>query len=196
MNGLKWTNKEIEMKKIAIVVVVGMIASVASADLSIVWKSMGGGITGQSGAPAYLEGSRIDLIYSMDGAITDEGEYNLALADEEILATGFTGGNSLWNGNGVIYYADYTAGVFFTRIYEFDGSVGEYFMDIPMGAGADYIYNALDTATLYADDVVVFRDPALNINENGTTVVPEPATLGLMGVAGLGMFLARRKSRR
>ena len=27
-------------------------------------------------------------------------------------------------------------------------------------------------------------------------VVPEPATLGLMGVAGLGMFLARRKARR
>lgn len=27
-------------------------------------------------------------------------------------------------------------------------------------------------------------------------VIPEPATLGLMGVAGLGMFLARRKARR
>lgn len=27
-------------------------------------------------------------------------------------------------------------------------------------------------------------------------VVPEPATIGLMGVAGLGMFLARRKTRR
>jgi len=29
-----------------------------------------------------------------------------------------------------------------------------------------------------------------------TPVVPEPATIGLMGIAGLGMFLARRKSRR
>ena len=27
-------------------------------------------------------------------------------------------------------------------------------------------------------------------------VVPEPATLGLMGIAGLGMFLARKKARR
>lgn len=27
-------------------------------------------------------------------------------------------------------------------------------------------------------------------------VIPEPATIGLMGVAGLGMFLARRKARR
>jgi hypothetical protein len=27
-------------------------------------------------------------------------------------------------------------------------------------------------------------------------IIPEPATLGLMGIAGLGMFLARRKTRR
>ena len=32
--------------------------------------------------------------------------------------------------------------------------------------------------------------------QSNIEVVPEPATLGLMGVAGLGMFLARRKSRR
>jgi hypothetical protein len=30
----------------------------------------------------------------------------------------------------------------------------------------------------------------------GVSVIPEPATFGLMGVAGLGMFLARRKARR
>ncbi|VGO16120.1 hypothetical protein PDESU_04710 [Pontiella desulfatans] len=28
------------------------------------------------------------------------------------------------------------------------------------------------------------------------TVIPEPATIGLMGIAGIGMFLARRKARR
>jgi len=28
------------------------------------------------------------------------------------------------------------------------------------------------------------------------TVIPEPATIGLMGIAGIGMFLARRKTRR
>lgn len=28
------------------------------------------------------------------------------------------------------------------------------------------------------------------------TVIPEPATIGLMGIAGLGMFLARKKTRR
>ena len=29
-----------------------------------------------------------------------------------------------------------------------------------------------------------------------TEIIPEPATIGLMGLAGLGMFLARRKARR
>lgn len=32
--------------------------------------------------------------------------------------------------------------------------------------------------------------------DGSVVVVPEPATLGLMGIAGLGMFLARRKTRR
>ena len=30
----------------------------------------------------------------------------------------------------------------------------------------------------------------------GLTVIPEPATFGLMGIAGLGLFLARKKARR
>lgn len=32
--------------------------------------------------------------------------------------------------------------------------------------------------------------------DGSITVIPEPATIGLMGIAGLGMFLARRKVRR
>lgn len=32
--------------------------------------------------------------------------------------------------------------------------------------------------------------------DSNLQVIPEPATIGMMGVAGLGMFLARRKARR
>lgn len=32
--------------------------------------------------------------------------------------------------------------------------------------------------------------------DGSVTVIPEPATIGLMGIAGLGMFLARKKARR
>ncbi len=40
-----------------------------------------------------------------------------------------------------------------------------------------------------------YDNNALGANANAI-VIPEPATIGLMGIAGLGMFLARRKVRR
>ena len=63
-------------------------------------------------------------------------------------------------------------------------------------------YMVVDTAAFNTADAA---PPAVAINYNvdspittGATwaAIPEPATIGLMGIAGLGMFLARKKARR
>ena len=46
------------------------------------------------------------------------------------------------------------------------------------------------TQTIPAADVTIAMG-----SQDWLAVVPEPATIGLMGIAGLGMFLARRRSR-
>ncbi len=51
--------------------------------------------------------------------------------------------------------------------------------------------------TIWADNAIpgdAFT--SLVLESGGTTVIPEPATLGMMAIAGLGMFLARKKTRR
>lgn len=181
------------MKKIAMIAVVAMVAGLASADLAVAWKSQAGAVTAPSGGANYLVGSRIDLIYSLSGAITVDGQYNVTLPDETVLATGLTGANSLWNVPGQTFVGDFSAGKFFTRVYESTGAAGEFFLDIAMADGVDYVFNPQDTGTVYANSVV---SGIQNINANGTTVIPEPATFGLMGIAGMGLFLARKKSRR
>jgi hypothetical protein len=65
--------------------------------------------------------------------------------------------------------------------------------------------DVFDLATAVTALVELQSDPALPANSQQSLVpsdlstvqvVPEPATVGLMGIAGLAMFLARKKSRR
>ena len=76
------------------------------------------------------------------------------------------------------------------------------------------IYNAADVASAshYMDSAIFNLQAvslpvgatALNVDQSAElsfaaqpwVAIPEPATLGLMGIAGLGMFLARKKARR
>lgn len=191
------------MKKLMIIAVAAMVAGIASADLSVSWKSQVGAVSATSGGTDFLVGSTIQLIWSTSGAITTAGSYDLAAAeaanDFYVLAENVTGANSLWNlGLPLFTSADVggnniNSGFFYTRFFQTDGTVdGEYFRDFAMGAGADYVYNALDGATTYSADVV---PGGLNwIGANGTTVsvIPEPATIGLFGLGALSAWIIRR----
>jgi len=71
-------------------------------------------------------------------------------------------------------------------------------------AAGDWVYEqSVSFASLDSSDPLVL--PELLFFDNAgaggaatgsVTVIPEPATFGLMGIAGLGMFLARKKARR
>jgi hypothetical protein len=197
------------MKKVLIAAVAVMAVGAVVADISIDWKSgTGGAVIDAGGAyPAgpYLgEGAVVQLIWSTTPAVTAGGAYPVLggalLADEvqlDISATvggfgqGFAGGGIY--GNADVGGLDVNSGYFYTRIHQRQGQSGDFFLDIPGASPVLTEYNPQDTGSVYSDDVLA---GLFNIDGNGTTVIPEPATIGLMGIAGLGMYLARRKTRR
>jgi len=192
------------VKKVITMAMVAMIAGIAAADLAINWDNANQpvyDVGGSGGVGPFIESAKIQLMWSATGAITTPGEYALLEPGEYALDTQVNGGYGLWAGFGGIYTsadvggADINVGFFFTRVYEATGAGGEMFVDVALGDAADFVYSATDPLTTFTDNGLGGA-PAW-IDQNGTTVViPEPATLGLMGIAGLGMFLARRKARR
>jgi hypothetical protein len=185
-----------------------LFAGVATADLAVDWANsnmpvydVGG--TGSTGP--FIEGGLIQLIWSSAGISTaTAGGYAVnsgsLLAGEYLLDSSVTGGYGLWSGQGGIFDdatvagADINSGYFFTRIFEDTGAEGEWFVDVNLVDASVYVYDASAPNTTYSANAV--GGVSVMIDQAGTYVVPEPATIGLMGVAGIGMFLTRRKVRR
>ncbi|MEE9358731.1 MAG: PEP-CTERM sorting domain-containing protein [Sedimenticolaceae bacterium] len=204
------------MKKTMAIVAVIAMAGVASADLAVDWASTAGmyDVGGSGGGGPFITDGIVQLIWDASGSQTisgGAGGYNVGggalLAGEFLLNTAvINSGFGQWADGVGIYSdanvggADIASGVFFTRIFQdATGSVGSFFLDTGEMA-ATLVYNAgppVDPASItdYSGIAVVGASTG-SIDANATTVIPEPATFGLMGIAGLGMFLARRKVRR
>jgi len=209
------------MKK-AIMIATVAVAGVVCADLSTIFQNTQ--IIIDDGSGGLADGAKVQLIWSGAGIQTaGGGQFNVlngaTLGGEFVLAETTTfgsggaqpAGNGLWQPVQDVYFnsdvggADINSGFFFTRIFNATGAAGESFLDIGQVDASLWVYDdgstltppAPDPATIYQENSVpgaAFSTQLLN--QNGSTVIPEPATIGLMGIAGLGMFLARRKNRR
>jgi len=195
------------MKKIISGIVgVVFIAGIASADLAVDFFNTQIGV--QDGAGNFLVGKTVQLVWSPTEAITATGVYDvtpLAVRGESdgedgfVLTTGVTGNNGLWTAISGLYTsadvgsANINTGYFYVRIFNNDNND---FVDFAMEEGANYVYSPTDTSTTYSQNSIP-GSPGTSIftNQNATTTtVPEPATFGLMGLAGLGLFMARRSA--
>ena len=57
------------------------------------------------------------------------------------------------------------------------------------------MYDASAPGTIYQGNLTgAANNTFVDIATAGTTVIPEPATIGLLGIAGAGLFAARRKT--
>lgn len=203
------------MKKSLIVIVGAMVAGIVSADLAVNWKSTAVGV--QDDQSAFVVGGTVQLIWSPSGALMVAGGYNVNLSAVRgesdgvggfVLNSNVTGDYGLFGPfsegslnpytDADVGGADVNTGFFFTRIFESNAIGEQYFLDIGNVDASAWVFSATDPLTVYGENAVPGAPGELvNTGDNGTFVaVPEPATFGLMGVAALGLFLARKKVRR
>ncbi len=201
-----------KIKKISIfVVAVCCVASSASADISVGFQ---GAAPVSDDVGVITSGFVAKLIWSpyapsiLEVNTTGLAEGEIALVTYFGYTPGIFDATSLNNGFTYIFEdsdvggMDVNAGYIFARLFHTSGEV--------ISVGDDYLQMSLtsvDSGTLptYTNPDGTKNTPfytasitsaPILITADGLQVVPEPATLGLMGVAGLGMFLARRKVRR
>lgn len=193
------------MKKITTLVAAFAAVTVASADISVNFAASGTGLllAGETapGPTSILgAGNLVQLVWSGSntGYQTDDLDLSLANGGETILATTVTtlGGN--FDAGGAVYAdsdvggVDINNGYFFARVFDSAAPVaGASFIEMGIQGSSLNEYVVTDPASPYTDSLNDLGFTA--IDAQGTTVVPEPATIGLMGIAGLGMFAARRK---
>lgn len=198
------------MKKTIITAMVAMVAAVATADFYVnmavpfgIYDQGGGALISNPGGQALLE-----LFYVGDNGVVDYagagagtlGDVDLGGSGDDVLLGSFiftaAGGafDGYISGAASTITAPYQGtGEIFGRVYQGLGAPGDWYYQ-----GAVQVVPSLDPSgdppPTPADYFV--DGGAAGSLANAGQVIPEPATIGLMGIAGLGMYLARRKARR
>lgn len=192
------------MKKVMAMIVAAGIAGVAAADIAVNVQNSGGVFTTTGGS--YVDSALVQLVWNASAPATAPGtvDATLSAAGDIILSqftttSGYAGTWSDLGDQGGIYSdtdvsGTVTSGYLTLRVFDASAlSVGSTYLQFDIDVdGSLTEYSVTDTTTIYQTDTTLGGDIASSSYE----VVPEPATIGLMGIAGLGMFLARRKARR
>ena len=197
------------MKKAVITatVVAGFVA-VASADIVnsfAWWNTAAGNLKNNSNVDIAAQGATILTYLSVDGIIDFDAGVPLKETygdDFLLIAQGNNGPGRLLTGytsvdDAIADYSGYTA-----YAIVLDSAFVSYTGVDDVATGTWYANTGIAGTVTDLLDVPVGGTPPppdqFNVGnvQTNAQVIPEPATIGLMGVAGLGMFLARRKARR
>jgi hypothetical protein len=194
------------VKKVC-VLAVGLITATAFADVAIIWENPGfyvdeGGtydvgplltqLIWSESEPVAATGLATDTASRNGGLIAAQGEVELASETKDYA--------QFLSTTAIIYTdADVAAiggdpvvndGYVFIRAWNQEGT---YYAQSDTGVSllspTLVEYNAQDTGT-----ILDIKGAATGASTN-IEAIPEPATLGLMGIAGIGLYLARRKAR-
>jgi len=206
------------MKKVMATLVVLAVAGVAMADLSISLRNdtvflKPGEVTPITSLKTLPVGAHFQLIWAPSNVNYQNGNMGLLGAQnwlepgEKLLWEGAAplGGGRITTPVADVYTdsdvggVNVNAGYFYARIFQTDkASIGNgtYFVEIGIQGPALTEFDSLVPSSTYAASVGLAYASGTSITVQDSQVIPEPATIGLMGIAGLGMFLARRKARR
>ena len=182
------------MKSIIAMFVAFAVATVASADIAINLVNNAGYSATDDGSGQYV----VQLVQNDLGTAATVDESNLLNAGDTLLATytsaaGFAG---TFGSQGVGTYATPGSGNVIIRIFDLGAANGDVGSAWEIGnASAGFIeYDSLNPGTIYSTDGLVSSPFTLGTSGTAVNVIPEPATIGLLGIAGAGLYAARRKT--
>ncbi len=201
------------MKTVLLCVVLGGFSANLFADLAISFRNttlfLKPGETTPINSDSVLPaGTYAQLLWAPSNLTYRDGNLGLSLYDpgEILLAETYSTTTAARFNAGIGVYtdadvggADINTGCFFARIWETAvPSPGAYFLELGIQGPTLTEYNVFNPDTVYYTNLGAEYPSGTDIaiDVQGTTVVPEPSSIGLMGIAGLGMFLTRRKIRR
>jgi hypothetical protein len=195
------------MKKVITMMAVAAVAVTASADLTQFKWGTSGAATDNTGTQFTTGAATVFSLINQDlSAFIVSGQIDILHFQSATLASGtgaaqdigikpaFQGGG--WLINDFVSSDNSNIGTAYAIVVDHGGytslsdiQIGDYVGFVTGGAVEDLQPGVNPPAT-----GPTFDGGAVQTNVQ--VVVPEPATFGLMGVAGLGLFLARRKARR
>ena len=194
--------------KYKIMTVLALVAVGVFADINVAWKSSQNHVVNDAGAALIGDGTYAALIWVSDAAVpvenlvltpvgisTDGTEFLLAFTTDTV-----GGGLSLASqnfANSAVGGNDINAGYFFTRVFDTGVlSTDNYYVQAQVvGPALIDAGSPADPAKVYNENV--FEGPAFPADYGQVdvkySVIPEPATLGMVAVFGGGLLVIRRK---
>lgn len=198
------------MKKIVVASVAAMLCGAAFADISVDLKNDAAiftDIAGESGV--MVDSAKIQLVWNASAPAAVPGEVlqgSLLAVGDVILDTflttsGYAGTWSDLVGKGGLFSdtdvgGNILAGYLTVRVFDSNNLVaGDKYLQFNVDVdGSLTAFDLTVPATTYQTlSAITASDFA---SSDYIIQVPEPSTIGLLGVAGFGIFLARRKTRR
>ncbi len=202
------------MKKALIATVALMAAGAVQADVFAITFGSSFGIYGETGTagiyPNDGDQGLIQLVYAGANGVADYDAPNTLSLESLVVGSGAGDDivlwETIWTANGSSGdFSDFASGTYgniiapylgtgvvYGRIFTGTGKAGDKWYEGALQAMGDKPSDPPPTPELY--DLGGGAD--LQMVDGATVVIPEPATFGLMGVAALGMFLARKQARR
>ena len=192
------------MKKLSFLVALFAVASTATADISVNFQQSSGNLANNEFTALLTTGTYVGLYWSATDAAADTTLNTSGESSNDILlsSTTSTGGGGIFDLGSIVAddpdvsNVDINNGYLFVRFFD----------TATVNGGFYYQHNIDDDGTLTEFTVGGFPQSGNTYNGGTSTafvgsvtavntayVIPEPATIGLMGIAGAGLFAARRK---
>jgi len=171
-------------------------ASVATADFAVELANSAG-FSATAGATTQYT---VQLVQNDGSAATEVGVNLLGTGDNEVFQFDTGAGFAGTFNEGVKTSSVGTSGEIVIRIFDLNPEAGEWGSQWTVASGTFNVYDPTVPSTIYSVNGLIdspFTLPdALGNGGSGTAVqvIPEPATIGLLGIAGAGLYAARRKT--